>query len=269
MAAQPFLKWAGGKRWLTRRRQFFIPPYTGRYIEPFLGGGAVFFFHAPDSSLLADTNVSLIEVYQQLRDNWEAVWDRLCLHHRFHNKEHYYKERRLFRVKPTERAAQFLYLNRACWNGLYRVNQQGDFNVPIGTKTSIIFPDDDFQSISQSLSRSVILASDFEAVIDAASVGDFVFADPPYTVAHNNNGFLKYNEKIFSWDDQVRLRDACCRAVGRGATVYVTNAHHDAVIELYRNCGDIERLDRESVIGGSADYRGSVSEIGVLMRSIR
>ncbi len=266
MAARPFLKWAGGKRWLVSRGYLSIPNYAGKYIEPFLGGAAVFFYHTPTSSLLSDANAALVEVYIQLRDNWEVVWDNLCLHQRLHCKRHYYRERQLFRMTAAERAAQFLYLNRSCWNGLYRVNKKGEFNVPIGTKTSIIFPDDDFASISKALRNATILASDFEPIIERATEGDFIFADPPYTVAHNNNGFVKYNENIFSWSDQIRLRDSCRRAVERGAIVYVTNANHRTIVELYKGFGEVEEIKRESVIGGGPEYRGPVSEIGVLMR---
>src|SRR5699024_9439870 len=114
------------------------------------------------------------------------------------------------------RAARFIYLNRTCWNGLYRVNKQGKFNVPIGTKVNVRLESDNFMLTSDILKKVDLLISDFENIVDGALEDDFVFADPPYTVAHNNNGFIKYNEKLFSWSDQVRLRDAIIRARERG-----------------------------------------------------
>src|SRR5690606_34900787 len=104
-----------------------------------------------------------------------------------------------------------------CFNGLYRVNLKGEFNVPVGAKTSVLLPDDDFELVGKWLKEVKFTSEDFETIIDQAGIGDFVFADPPYTVRHNNNGFIKYNENLFSWADQVRLRDALFRAKGRGA----------------------------------------------------
>ncbi|MCP4319948.1 MAG: hypothetical protein GY789_29200 [Hyphomicrobiales bacterium] len=111
-----------------------------------------------------------------------------------------------------------------CWNGLYRVNRKNEFNVPIGTKTNVVLANDDFHGTSRALLGADILCQDFEATLDGTGPNDFVFVDPPYTVKHNFNGFLKYNDKIFSWSDQLRLRDVVLRAVRRGAFVLVTNA---------------------------------------------
>lgn len=183
------------------------------------------------------------------------------MHQAKHNEKHFYKIRSQVFENKAERAAQFLYLNRTCFNGLYRVNKKGQFNVPIGTKSKVIDEAESFSSISGVLAGADIRHSDFENSIDCANFGDFIFVDPPYTVKHNQNGFLKYNEKIFSWDDQVRLRDAIERAANRGASVLLTNAAHDSVIDLYKGLGEINFVKRSSVLAGKSTARGSVDEM--------
>lgn len=133
--------------------------------------------------------------------------------------------------------------------------------MPIGTKSAVLLETDHFEEVSKILNRVELRASDFEAVIDSSLTNDFLFIDPPYTVKHNVNGFLKYNEHIFSWRDQVRLRDALQRASARGVKVSLTNANHESVRALYQGFGLIEELSRHSVLAGKADARGSTSEL--------
>lgn len=258
---KPFIKWAGGKRWLTERRDFKVPKYSGRYIEPFVGGGAVFFHQRPRTAIIADTNQRLIETYKTIAVNPDAVQKELRRYQGVHSLEHYYEERSRKRRVPVKRAAQFLYLNRTCWNGLYRENLNGDFNVPIGTKTTIYDDKEDFRSIAQALQSATILCQDFANTLAMAGDGDFVFIDPPYTTAHNLNGFVKYNQKIFSWADQLRLREAAILAKERGATICITNAHHKSIQDLYRGAEEIVVLDRRSVISSSAHGRKSTAEL--------
>jgi len=257
----PFLKWAGGKRWLVDRYAHYLDVEYQRFIEPFLGSGAVFFKLMPSSSILCDKNIQLIETYASIRDDWEQVERHLKDHHVKHSKEHYYQTRAKKFQSPYARAAQFIYLNRTCWNGLYRVNLSGSFNVPIGTKNNVIMPTDDFSYVSKLLSATELLAGDFELAISRAGIGDLVFVDPPYTVKHNYNGFVKYNESIFSWDDQLRLRDCVVAATSRGAKVIVTNACHDSIKDIYKGVGDIVTLSRSSVIGGTGAVRGKYEEV--------
>jgi len=178
-SAPPFLKWAGGKRWLTFRYQHLFPIQYDRYIEPFLGSGAVFFHLKPNAALLSDANSHLVATYLQIRSNWKKVRDALRKHDRLHSKEHYYLERARKRTAAHEKAAQFIYLNRTCWNGLYRVNLEGIFNVPIGTKNTVCLDTDNFEAVAETLSRAELVVSDFETVIQRASEGDFLFVDPP------------------------------------------------------------------------------------------
>lgn len=260
-AVAPFLKWAGGKRWLVANYRDLFPVSYDRYVEPFLGGGAVYFGLRPTKALLTDRNVRLIEAYREIQSNWKLVWSCLRKHHRSHSHDYYYEERNRIHRVAHERAAQFLYLNRTCWNGLYRVNQSGQFNVPIGTKNWAISEDDDFESIANALSYAEIRCADFADCLAECGAGDFIFADPPYTVAHNFNGFVRYNETFFTWKDQIRLRDELVACSNRGAKVLVTNANHPSIHELYEPVGRIVQLRRASVIGAKPEYRSATSEL--------
>ena len=165
----------------------------------------------------------------------------------------------------AERAAQFIYLNRTCWNGLYRVNLHGEFNVPIGTKDAVILDTDDFNAVSKSLRSAELCSQDFETTISRAGFGDFLFVDPPYTVKHNNNGFLKYNESIFSWGDQQRLRNALCKAKTQGAQILLLNANHDSIRELFHGLGTMTTLTRQSILSGDPSFRGKTNELAIVV----
>lgn len=230
---KPFLKWAGGKRWLVARHDQYLPREFSRYFEPFLGGAAVFFSLQPKSALLSDCNRDLIEVYSAIRDEPDAVWAKLRAHSTKHSKTYYYRIRSSSPRTVTSKASKFIYLNRACFNGLYRVNKKGVFNVPKGTKDTIIFPDEDFRIISSVLKTCELREQDFEESLDLAGPGDFIYLDPPYTVQHNNNNFVKYNELLFSWEDQERLSGAAFKAAARGAKVLISNADNECIHDLY------------------------------------
>ncbi|KRA96637.1 DNA methyltransferase [Devosia sp. Root685] len=258
---KPFLKWAGGKRWMFESGQFATPSFPGRYVEPFLGGGAVFFETGPERAVLSDSNERLIEVYVAIRDDLDRLVLLLQGHAAAHSKSYYYETRSRSFPDLAERAAQFLYLNRTCWNGLYRENLKGQFNVPIGTKQTVISTADNFIAWSAALQGAELATSDFEQTINRAGEGDFIFADPPYTVRHNMNGFVKYNQNIFAWNDQVRLRDAIRRAAARGALFAITNADHESVRDLYRDFGHHRQLGRHSVIAAKAMHRAQSTEL--------
>jgi len=258
---EPFLKWAGGKRWLVRRHWNLFPPNYKRYVEPFVGSGAVFFHLQPKRAILGDRNSELIDTYRAVRAYPRDIARILKRYHQRHNAKFYYAMRGTTPVTPVERAARFIYLNRVCWNGLYRVNRNGTFNVPIGTKTRVISPDEDFALYSATLSKAMLYHADFETLIDKATDGDFVFVDPPYTVRHNLNGFRKYNEVLFTWSDQIRLRDAVRRAIRRGAKVVMTNAAHSSVTNLYSGFAEVLHIERTSAIAADKQYRGAFHEV--------
>ncbi|NHK26518.1 Dam family site-specific DNA-(adenine-N6)-methyltransferase [Parvularcula flava] len=257
---EPFLKWPGGKRWLAPFLKDLIDVEGARYVEPFLGGGALFFCLAPPKALLSDINSDLINTYKQLKQNPIQFQNALYSYEPLHSKEFYYAERSRFYESNFDRAVQFTYLNRTCFNGIYRVNLSGTFNVPIGSKTKIRLPSDDFERTAKQLRRASIQCSDFEKVISATNERDLIYADPPYTVRHNLNGFVKYNDKIFLWEDQVRLHDALEDASSRGASVIVSNANHESIRELYSDWHQYE-VNRSSVISANASHRGKTSEI--------
>lgn len=260
---RPFLKWAGGKRWFVANCHSLLTTEFGNYIEPFLGSGAVFFHLSPRRGVLGDKNIELINTYRAIQKDWGAVWRRLRHHSRNHGHEYYYRIRD---QKPKTRAAQaarFIYLNRTCFNGLYRVNRQGLFNVPKGSKDMVLFPDDNFRGISRLLGGMRLCAGDFADLIDTAQAGDLVFADPPYTVKHNNNNFLKYNEVIFSWADQVRLARVLREARNRGVQIVLCNADHASVRELYRGFERVFSVERYSVLAAGSCYRRRTTELVV------
>lgn len=257
----PFLKWAGGKRWLFNEDFIKTLPRFDRYVEPFLGGGAGFFALEPDVALISDINPELINLYESVRDFPSEIIKLLQKHQVLHSKDYYYSIRENIPQSSLERAARTLYLNRTCWNGLYRLNQRGEFNVPIGSKTSVILPTDDFFRASEILRRAKILQADFEYVLDKSGDGDLVFIDPPYTVAHNMNGFVKYNEKIFTWSDQIRLKKSIESAAQRGASIILSNANHSSISDLYEGLGTQQEVSRHSVISGSSASRGRTTEL--------
>ncbi|MBS0320137.1 MAG: Dam family site-specific DNA-(adenine-N6)-methyltransferase [Proteobacteria bacterium] len=260
----PFLKWAGGKRWLAPAVQRLLPKTYGRYIEPFLGSGAVYFAANPVSAVLSDLNGALIETYETVRQSPLQVWDELAIHSFEHSKDYYYSIRGARPSSPIERAANFIYLNRTCWNGLYRVNRSGTFNVPIGTKTQVLFPTDDPLSVSIRLRSASLSCQDFECVIDRAEADDFIFADPPYTLSEDDGAFLKYNDRVFSWQDQQRLAAALARAQQRGAHIVMANADNAEIRKLYKHPFRLRRLARASVLAASATHRTKVTELLVV-----
>jgi len=161
-----------------------------------------------------------------------------------------------------QRASRMIYLNRTCFNGIYRVNKEGLFNVPKGNRDLIIFSNDEFEAISSSLKNATIRQCDFEVLINEAKENDFIFADPPYTVRHNLNGFIKYNEVLFSWKDQERLARALIRAKERGVKILSTNANHASIRELYENNGFIIKVvSRFSSISASSENRKRFEEL--------
>lgn len=257
----PFLKWAGGKRWLANSCRNLFPEITGRHIEPFAGSAAMFFALQTDSAIIADINDKLIETYIVIRDDVDKFIRHFRWFARNHSEEFYYKTRQQQFRSATKRAAQFVYLNRVCFNGIYRENLKGEFNVPLGSKTSVTLGTDDFRAVSALLQRAELLTSDFEYVVDMAGEGDLLYVDPPYTTKHNYNGFVKYNQNIFSWEDQARLASSVKRAHHRGAQIIVSNADHTDVRALYADQFSIRSIERINVIASKSRYRGTTTEM--------
>ncbi len=257
---KPILRWAGGKTWLLKGLHRFLPATFNDYHEPFVGGGSVFFNMQPGGkSYLSDSNADLITAYCELRDHLDSVIHKLK---QFQNtQESYYQIRDTKFFLPAERAAQFIYLNRTCFNGLYRVNLKGEFNVPYGFKSyKQLFDFDRLRRFSERLKSAILRCGDFQDSIQNVNKGDLVFLDPPYTVSHIKNGFIKYNEKLFSWVDQKRLASFIEEIRRRGAYYILTNAKHDSIQKLFGRIDTPTSVWRASVIGGKLARRGMIEE---------
>lgn len=264
--SKPFLKWPGGKRWLSKRIAEFIRPHLqNRYWEPFLGGGAVFFELRPRIATLSDVNPDLINAFKQVRDQPLELIKKLK---RMPISEtHYYKTRSEAHHCLIKRAAAFLYLNRTAFGGIYRVNRQGKFNVPFGggeRTTEILWKDCLLKSSSEILKGVSLLNSDFEPIMDQALSGDVIFCDPTYTVAHENNGFVRYNERNFSWNDQERLATAALRAYKKGIFVVITNAYHPSIRNIYKGFRTI-KIARKSLVSTNLTKRRLVHEYLIIL----
>lgn len=258
----PLLKWPGGKRWFVYKHIDLVPKKFTNYIEAFAGSASLFFALRPKNAILCDSNRELIDTYRAIRSRSRMVMEALRVHAQNHSDEYYYRVREQNPSDLVEKAARMIYLNRTCFNGIYRVSKSGRFNVPRGTKNAVILDTDDFTAVASALRGTKLIAGDFSLAINEADENDFVFADPPYTVQHNNNGFLKYNEKIFSWEDQIRLADCLAAARERGAHIVSTNANHASVRSLYDERGfRCITTTRFSSISGAAKNRGQYEEL--------
>jgi DNA adenine methylase len=230
------------------------------YHEPFAGGAAVFFgLNIGAKAYLSDLNIDLIDTYKQVRDDPEEVWRFL---RRYKNtKAFYYAARSAKPRLDASRAASFIFLNHASFNGIHRVNLAGQYNVPYGYRTSYNPPClDDLRHASGRLRSAVLAVGDFATAVENISPGDLVFLDPPYTVAHNNNGFVKYNDKLFSFADQCRLSKMIDTIRAQDAYYILTNAAHESIAELFEK-GDrrISKV-RKNAVGGATAARGSATE---------
>jgi DNA adenine methylase len=254
---RPLLKWAGGKRALTHEITPHLKGYN-RYHEPFFGGGAVFFDLAPRSAVVGDLNPELINCYEVTKNNPNELIEKL---RRLKNTEEtYYKVRASAPRSTASKAARFIYLCTLSFNGIYRVNLSGQFNVPYGHKLNLNPCNSEFiHSVSRKLRNCELVCDDFEIIASRASRGDCVYFDPPYTVAHGNNGFVKYNEKIFSWRDQERLEMVARKLARRGVKVVVSNADHPSLRDLYKEF-NVQTVERWSVISASSTGRKKITE---------
>ena len=266
--SQPFLRWTGSKRWFIKDHfEKFAPEHFGNYHEPFLGGGAVFFHlkaqkNEDRSYFLTDTNEELINCYSQIQRDPDEVIRQLKT---FQNtKEQYYAVRTLQSPEASIMAARFIYLNRTSFNGIYRVNNLGLYNVPYGHRPRVDFiTEKALLQTSQYLKDVHLATCGFEQTLNNIQRGDLVFIDPPYTVAHENNGFIEYNQTLFSWDDQLKLRNFIDKIVAVGAYFILTNASHPSIMSLYGDIGTTRKLTRRSQVGGRNKTRGFYNELVV------
>jgi DNA adenine methylase len=262
---RPFLKWAGGKSRLLAQYQPFFPKDCFQYYEPFVGGGAVFFHLQPPSAQLSDINPELVNVYQCVRSHVEALIERLREHAQSHGHEYYYQMRGLDQGLPVERAARFIYLNKTCFNGLYRENTQGKFNVPMGRyKKPTICSPELLRCASQALQTAQISVRPFSEILQHATTPqDFVYFDPPYHPLTATSDFTAYSKGAFTADDQEQLRDVFVALAERGVRVMLSNSDCDFVRGLYQGF-PIHTIQAARAINSNPAKRGKISEVLVM-----
>lgn len=255
---QPLFRWAGGKRALLKHLLQLVPHDFNNYYEPFVGAGALYFALQPSAAVLSDSNQELINCYEQVRDHTEEVI--CCLSALQNTEEEYYRIRDWLPTGAIPRAARFLYLASLSFNGIYRVNSEGKFNVPYSNRQGAIVCDATrIRTVGAALAKAQLRCCDFADSLASAAAGDLIYLDPPYTVAHGNNGFIEYNAKIFSWSDQERLAKLALELVERGCTVLVSNADHSSILDLYQKFR-VMKVTRNSSIAASASNRKHVTE---------
>lgn len=236
----PLLRWIGGKQHLVRRLLPFVPPdYKQRcYREPFLGAASMFLALRPKRAYLADANQHLIRCYEAVRDTHQRVLAYPRDHGAKDCQEHYYAVREEYnrRAPSAAQAARFLYLNRTCFNGIFRVNTRGQFNVPYGYKDHPIFPDrDGLATVSQALAKAKLTAIDYRKSLAAAKRGDFLYLDPPYPPLNGTSYFTHYTKDRFDADDQKALANSVCELDEKECLFMMSNADTRAIRRLYRN----------------------------------
>lgn len=267
--AAPFVKWVGGKGRLLSQLRPLLPPGVEqmRHVEPFVGGGALFFSRRPRRALLTDINPSLVAAYTAIRDDVETVIGGLQRLARCHSKESYYQVRERYnqsrRVSTSTRAAMFIYLNKTCFNGLHRVNRKGAFNVPVGAyKNPRILNEDGLQAASAALQGADLRCASFDSLLENAKPGDFVYFDPPYEPVSQTASFTSYARDGFSQDDQTRLRDVYKALDRRGCKLMLSNSDVPFIRDLYRDF-EVDTVAAPRAINCDATKRGKVSEVVV------
>ena len=261
----PLVKWVGGKRQLMFELLKNMPKSFNRYFEPFIGGGALFFELQPDNAYISDMNEELINLYQVVKNNVYALINDLNKHEV--SKEYFLKIRNLDRtseyenLSDVEKASRFIYLNRTCFNGLYRVNSQGQFNVPFGNyKNPRIIDADNLLNCSDLLRKTEIKCADFSEILNKVQKGDFVYFDPPYVPLNETSSFTSYTKDGFDIDMQFKLRDVCDELDSIGVKFMLSNSDTKLVNELYANY-EIKKVFASRAINANADGRGKITEV--------
>jgi len=261
----PIVKWVGGKRQLMFELLNNKPKFYNRYFEPFIGGGALFFELQPENAYISDMNEELINLYSVVRDNvYELISD---LNKHEVSKEYFLEIRNLDRtdeyknLSDVQRASRFIYLNRTCFNGLYRVNSQGQFNVPFGNyKNPRIVDENNLLNCSELLKNTEIKCADFSAILTKVKKGDFVYFDPPYVPLNETSSFTSYTKDGFDMDMQFKLREVCDELDSMGVMFMLSNSDTKFVNELYSNY-EIKKVFASRAVNANAEGRGKITEV--------
>jgi DNA adenine methylase len=268
---KPFVKWAGGKTQILDMIRKLLPKSFNNYYEPFLGGGALLFDLAPDSAVVSDSNEELIAAFKcfQNDNDYTLLIEELTKHQHMHSEEYYYYVRSLDRMADYNelpiyiKAARMIYLNKTCFNGLYRVNSKGYFNVPSGKYEKVNAYDKElYDNLHEYLSNSKlkIMNADFEEVTKSAKQGDFVYFDPPYDTFDEQNNFTSYSKDAFGRSEQVRLSIVYKRLSDRGVKVMLSNHNTQLINQLYQGF-NVHVIQAKRSINSKAAGRGNVEEV--------
>ena len=268
---KPFTKWVGGKRQLLPTLLTVLPENFGKYYEPFVGGGALFFELEPSEAVINDSNNELILTYEVIKKDVESLIKELKKHAENNSKEYYLELRavdrdsRIRQMTDVERAARILYMLRVNFNGLYRVNSKNQFNVPYGKyKNPRILDVENLKNISTYLNNEniEIVNGDFEVAVENAKEGDLVYFDPPYVPLSQTENFTNYTANGFEYSDQVRLRNLFRKLTERGVYVISSNSASNLVYELYNSVAKrIIEVGANRMINSNAKKRGKVTEL--------
>lgn len=263
--ARPFIKWVGGKGQLMEELHSRLPWKYKRYFEPFVGGGALLFSLQPEEAFIFDTSPELINTYRVIKNSVEQLIEELKPH--IYDRDYYYKLRDIDRSEefkswsPVARAARFIYLNKTCFNGLYRVNSKGEFNVPFGRYNNpTILDADNLRACNEVLQKVEIHLNSFEEIEESLQDEDFVYFDPPYSPVSDTSNFTSYTATGFDLGMQRRLYDLCCRLDKRGIAFMLSNSAAPFVKELYSKFR-VETVFAPRAVNSKADRRGMIPEV--------
>ena len=277
--AKPFVKWVGGKRQLLKQFKelgLYPPKKIGfdssknTYFEPFVGGGAVFLDTLPEKAILSDMNEELVITYNVIKTNLKKLIFKLKIHKKNNSKEYFLKIRsqQINKLSNISIAARFIYLNRTCFNGMYRVNKSGGFNVPYGKYDNpLIVDEDNLKKISKSLQKVKILHQDYKKTIEKAKKGDFIYFDPPYAPLNPTSSFTAYTKDGFGEQQQIELRDIFYKLHKKGCFVMLSNSNSEFINKIY---GELENKDKKikitevdanRMINSKASGRGKIKEV--------
>lgn len=239
---KPFLRWAGGKQNLIKHLLKFVPKNYDEhtYIEPFLGAGSMFFALEPKKAILSDLNVHLMNCYKMIRKDPMRIHYYLQIHHRNHSKQYYYRTRDVFNKKINSisiaQASRFIYLNKTCFNGIFRVNESGLFNVPYGKKVNpSIVSRDELIRVAKLLREAKLFSFSYEKILIYVKKGDFIYLDPPYPPLNMSSSFAHYTKERFGEADQLRLSIFAKKLKSLGCNVLISNADTAQIKRMYKD----------------------------------
>lgn len=270
---KPFVKWVGGKRQLIKQfREMGLYPPEGfdpiknSYFEPFVGGGAVFFDLLPEKAFLSDMNFDLVTTYNVIKNDVDSLIKSLKKHE--HNKEYFLniRAKKVPTLSPLQIASRFIYLNRTCFNGLYRVNSSGGFNVPFGAnKNPLICDESNLRKVSKALQNVEISHQDYKDIIKKVKKGDFVYFDPPYHPMSSTSSFTYYTKESFGEKEQIELRDTFLKLHKKGCFVMLSNSNSDFINKIYKEIKSkgviVHKVEASRAINSKGNGRGKVKEI--------